>query len=197
MKKSALTYFFLLMTTLLFSQELKISVAPTISDVNFYNYVIGASFGQPRFGINSNIDYLFVTNKRVEYGIGLGFQNCHVYLMTPSPSFNDYSAATEGVNILSINLRSVYNLKKDFYITIVPSLDLQVKPNDLQKINNQTGLGLSFGIGKNIKLNESLSFNIEPRLWIHNLIPLESVNHPYRLTTAAINLGLVFGQKND
>lgn len=197
MKKSALTYFSLFMTTLLFSQELKISVAPTISDVNFYNYVIGASFGQPRFGINSNIDYLFVTNKRVEYGIGLGFQNCHVYLMTPSPSFNDYSAATEGVNILSINLRSVYNLKKDFYITLVPSLDLQVKPNDLQKINNQTGLGLSFGIGKNIKLNESLSLNIEPRLWIHNIIPANGESQPYRLTTAAINLGLVFGQKHD
>ncbi len=197
MKKSALTYFFLLMTTLLLSQELKISIAPTISNVHFYDYFIGATYGQPRFGINSNIDYLFVTNKRVEFGFGLGFQNSKVYLITPSPSLIDYSAATESVNILSINLRSVYNLKKDFYITLVPSLDLQIKPNDLQKINNQTGLGLSLGIGNNIKLNESLSLNIEPRIWFHNIIPNKDETIPYKLITTGLNLGLVFGQKHD
>lgn len=184
------------MTTILLSQELKISIAPTISDVNFYNYHIGSSFGEPRFGINSNIDYLFVTNKRLEYGFGLGFQNSHVYLITPRPGNYDYSASTEGVNILSINFRSVYNLKKDFYITLVPSFDIQIKPNDLQHIRNQTGLGLSFGIGNNIKLNESLSLNIEPRLWIHNLVPIRGESNPYNLTTAGINFGLAFGHKN-
>lgn len=185
------------MTTLIFSQELKISVAPTLSNVHFYNYFIGGTYGQPRIGVNTNIDYLFITNKLVEFGFGLGFQNSHVKLVTPHPELSGYSFGTEGVNLLSINLRSAINLNKDFYITLVPSLDLQIKPNDLQKLNNQTGIGLSLGIGNNVKLNETVSLNIEPRLWIHNLIPLESVNHPYRLTTAAINLGLVFGQKND
>ena len=197
MKKVSLTYFFLLMTTLLLSQEFKFSIAPTLSNVHFYDYSIGATYGQPRFGINSNIDYLFVTNKRVEFGFGLGFQNSKVYLITPSPGFSDYSASNEGVNILSINFRSVYNLKKDFYITLVPSLDLQIKPNDLQKLNNQTGLGLSLGIGNNIKLNELLSLNIEPRIWLHNIIPSKAETIPYKLISTGLNLGLVFGQNHN
>ena len=179
---------FLIMATLLLGQELKISIAPTISNVHFYNYFAGATYGQPRFGISSSMDYLFVTNKKIEFGLGLGFQNSQVYLITPSSRFNDLTAVTEGVKILSINLRSVYNLKRDFYFTLVPSLDLQVTPNDLENINNQTGLGLSIGIGNNINLNESLALNIEPRLLLHNIIPNVAERVPYRLITTGLNL---------
>jgi hypothetical protein len=197
MKKSILVYSLLFVTTLVFSQEFKISVAPTINNVHFYNYSIIGTYGQPRFGVNTDIDYLFITNKLVEFGFGLGLQHSNVQLITPHPDLSSFSAGTESVNLLSINLRSAINLNKDFYITLVPSFDLQIKPNDLQKLNNQTGIGLSLGIGNNVRLNESLSLNIEPRLWIHNIIPIKAERVPYRLTTVAINLGLVFGKKHD
>lgn len=197
MKRTILTYFFLITATSLFSQELKISVAPTISNIHFYNYVVGTSYGQARFGINTNLDYLFVTNKCVEFGIGVGYQNSHVQIIVPYPGRADYSASTEKADLVSINLRSVINLSKNFYLTFVPSLDLQIKHSSLQRLSDQSGLGFSMGLGNNVRLSQGLALNIEPRLWVHNVIPFSGDNHPYKLTTAAINLGLVFGQKRD
>jgi hypothetical protein len=197
MKKTFLTCVLVITANALFSQEFKISVTPTISNIHFYHYAPGLSYGQPRFGINTNLDYLFVTNKRVEFGIGLGYQNSHVQIIVPYPGRPDYSLSTEKADLVSINLRSVLNLSKNFYLTFVPSLDLQIKHSSLQRLSDQSGLGLSVGLGNYVKLSESLALNIEPRLWVHNVIPFSSDNHPFKLTTAAINLGLVFGHKRD
>jgi len=197
MKKTTLTCLIIIMTTFLYGQEIKISVAPTVSSIFHYRFVAGGPYGTARFGLNTQIDYLFSTHKKVEFGLGVGYQNSHVQVIIPSPGGFDYQSSFEKVDLLSLNFRSVFNLKKDFYITFVPTLDFQIKHNSSQRIDNQSGLGLSLGIGNNIKLNESLSLNIEPRLWIHNIIPFQDENLPFRLTTAGLNLGLLFGQKND
>lgn len=195
MKKAALTSLILISTTILFGQEIKISIAPTVSSIFHFKDIAGGPYGTPRFGVNTQIDYLFLTNKMVEFGLGVGYQNSHVQVIIPALG-DGYGTSIEKVDLLSINFGSVFNLNKDFYVTFVPTLDLQIKHNDLQRIDNQTGLGLSMGIGNNVKLNESLSLNIEPRLWIHNIIPFSGENIPFRLTTVGLNLGLLFGQKS-
>jgi|WetSurMetagenome_2_1015567.scaffolds.fasta_scaffold124321_1 hypothetical protein len=197
MKKFALTCLIVIMSSVLFGQEIKFSIAPIASSIYHYKFVAGGPYGTARFGLSTQFDYLFVTNKKIEFGLGLGYQNSHVQIIIPFTGDNSYSASTETVNLLSLSLRSVFNLKKDFYITFVPTLDFQIKHNSLQRIDNQSGLGLSMGIGNNVKLNESLSLNIEPRLWVHNVIPFSGESIPFRLTTVGLNLGLVFGHKND
>ena len=87
-------------------------------------------------------------------------------------------------------------------MSLAPSLDLHTNyesiiNNIYQTIDNQTGLGLSCGFGKNLYLTNSLFLIIEPRLWIHNIIPFHDENLPLRLTTIGLNFGLVFGHNVD
>jgi hypothetical protein len=196
MKKTAFTFFIFIMTTVLFGQEIKFSIAPTVSSIFHYRVVAGGPQGEARFGINSQLDYLFVTNKKVEFGIGVGYQNSHVRLKVPF-GVSSYSTSIEKVELLSLRLRSVLNLKKDFYVSLSPIIDYQIRREIGQHIDNQSGLGLAFGIGKNIKLSESLALNIEPALWIHNIVPFNKENLPFRLTVAGLNFGLIFGHKTD
>jgi len=198
MKKTAFTFFIFIMSAALFGQEFKFSVAPTVSSIFHYRFVAGGPYGSARFGINSQLDYLFVTNKKVEFGIGVGYQNSHVQVIVPfDGGASSYSASISKVELLSLRLRSVLNLKKDFYVSLAPIIDYQIRRGIGQHIDNQSGLGLAFGIGNNIKLNESLALNIEPTLWIHNIVPFNDENLPFRLTVAGLNFGLIFGHKTD
>ena len=198
MKKTAFTFFIFIMTTVLFGQEINFSISPTVSSIFHYRFVAGGPYGVAKFGINTQVDYLFVTDKKVEFGIGVGYQNSHVQVIIPFDGGpGSYSANTAKVELLSLRLRSVYNLKKDFYISLSPIIDYQIRRGIGQRIDNQSGLGLAFGIGNNIKLNESLALNIEPALWIHNIVPFNDQNLPFRLTVAGLNLGLVFGHKTE
>ena len=71
-------------------------------------------------------------------------------------------------------------------------INLQLNYNSNLITERQTGLGLSFSVGKYFNLNDKLRLNIEPKLWIHNIVPFQDENLPLRLTTCGLNLGLVF-----
>ena len=194
MKKSALTYLFILVTTVLFGQEFKISVGPTLSNISYYKLASGL-YSRAKFGLNADFEYIFLTNRKLEFGIGATVHNSHVVIIIPD--LDGATHITQKVDLFSINFTSIYNLGPDFYISLSPILDFQIKHNPLNRIGNQSGIGLSFGIGNNIKISESVSLNIEPRLWIHNMIPFRDKHLNYWLTTAGLNMGLVFGHKKN
>ena len=196
MKKSTLTYLFIFMTTALFGQEFKISVGPTLSNISYYKLAPGL-YSRAKFGLNADFEYIFITNRKLEFGIGATLHNSHVEIIIPHLETLGATHITQNVALLSINFTSIYNLGPDFYLRLSPILDFQIKHNPLHRIGDQTGVGLSFGIGNNIKLSESVSLNIEPKLWIHNMIPLRDKHLNYWLTTAGLNMGLVFGHKKN
>jgi hypothetical protein len=195
MKKTILICCVIFLTTLLSGQEIRISIAPTYNVFN-KNFVNLQPYGCPNLGLSTNLDYLFITNRKFEFGLGLGYQNSSLYkLIQVSPI--EYSAKTEKIKLCSISFKSIFKLSKEFYISLDPSVDIQTNHDLIQTTENQSGLGLSFGVGGNFRLNNYLLFNVEPRLWTHNLISFHEQDSPFRLSAVGINLGLVFGHESE
>jgi hypothetical protein len=197
MRKSFLTLFILAVTTFLYGQEIKISIAPTISFAPNYRSVLGGPGQNIKSGFSTSFDYLFLSPTKINIGFGLDYQYSQVEFV-PNLNTQGMIQHYEKVSLISIRFKSVLNFKKQFYLSLDPALDLHLNHKSDQILDNQTGLGVSVGLGKNIKINDALSLNIEPKLWIHNIIPFDNETYPYRLTTIGLNFGLIFGQnKND
>jgi hypothetical protein len=195
MKQTILICFVIFLTTALSGQEIRISIAPTYN-VFHKKYVNAQPYGSPNLGLSTNIDYLFNTNKKFEFGIGLGYQSSSVLkLVQVNPI--DIAEKTEKINLCSISFKSILKLSKEFYFSLDPSVDIQTSHDPIQTTENQSGVELSFGVGGNFRLNNYLLFNVEPRLWMHNLISFHDQDPPFRLSNVGINLGLVFGHKSD
>ena len=184
MKKTLLTLLVLGMTTLLFGQEVKISVSPTIIHANRTKSV--SQFEYVPFGVNSGIDYLFALKTHWQFGFGIGYQYNKIHMAKTAELRTDFSSRTDKVSLLSISLKSVYNFGKDFYLSLDPTFNFQVNYTSQQYLDNQTGLGLIVGVGKDIEIKKALFLSIEPRFWIEK-----------SMTVAGLNLGLVFGHKHD
>ena len=195
MKKTIIICCVIFLTTLLSGQEIRISIAPTYN-VFHKNFVNSQPYGCPNLGISTNLDYLFATNKRVEFGLGVGYQSSSLFKVVQVNPI-EYAEKTETINLFSVSLKSIFKLSKEFYFSLDPTVDLQTNHDPIQTTENQSGLGLSFGVGGNFRLNNYLLFNVEPRLWMHNLISFHAQDSPFRLSNAGINLGLVFGYKSD
>jgi hypothetical protein len=194
MKKIVLSGIFLILTSILFGQEFKISIAPTINSGLYYQFVTGGPGQNLRAGFTSSFDYLILKDNRINFGLGLNYQFSQVEFV-PNLNTGDMPLHTENVNLISIRFKTVYNLKNQFYLSLDPSADLHLNYDSQQTLDKQSGIGLSFGLGKNVKIKEAVAINIEPKLWIHNIIPFNESNFPYRLTTFGLNLGLVFEAK--
>jgi hypothetical protein len=181
------------MTSILSGQELRLSLAPTFSNVYHLKYAKSTPYGAADFGYTGSLDYLFVTNKRVDFGIGLTYQISQVVIWIPDLS--DFTPAHERIDLFSISFKTRVKLPNEFYLSFDPSLDKQVNYDRYHFADNQTGLGLSVGFGRNFRVSDGLFLNIEPRLWIHNLVPYNKLERPFMLAVAGINFGLVLGHR--
>jgi hypothetical protein len=210
MKKSILTSIVFILTTLLYGQhdsidyvgqdslkckpEIKISVAPTIDNALHFQSVEGGPGRNFKPGFSTSIEYLFRCDKKINLGFGLCYQFAQVEY-TPNMNSGNFTGQTDKLSLISLNFTTVYNLKRDFYLSFNPLVNIQLNYKSDFITDKQTGLGLSFSLGKQIQLNDKIRLNIEPKIWIHNIIPFRDEHYPLRLTTAGLNLGLVFGHK--
>lgn len=193
MKKLVLFLCIVSITAILSGQEFRISIAPTFSNVYHTKYVKSSPYGATDFGYTGNLDFMFVTNRKVDFGIGLGYQISQVIIWIPDLSY--FTPDHERIDLFIISFKSKVKLPNKFYLSLDPSFDKQVNYDRYHVADNQTGLGLSIGFGKNFRMSNGLLFNIEPRLWLHNLVPYYDLDRPFMLAVAGVNFGLVFGQK--
>jgi hypothetical protein len=192
MEKIILTFLALIMTTFLSGQKFKVSVAPAISVALINPFAIGGPSQSAQPGFNTSFDYLFRNDKKLSFGLGFSYQFNQVR-WTGHHDNNNFVPRTEKFNLFSISFRSTLNFKRNFYLSLDPSVDLNSFYTSKLIINNQSGCGLSFAFGKSIKIKKTLLLNIEPRLWVHNIIPFQDENSHYLLTTNSLNIGLIFG----
>ena len=195
MKKTLLTSLICLLATILYCQEIKVSMAPTINAGLRYRFVTGGPGQNLRAGLTTSFDYLFINDNKLNLGFGLNYHFSQVKFVS-NMNTGDMLIHTENVNLISLRFKSVYKLKNQFYLSLDPSIDFHLNYDSQQTLDKQTGIGLSFGFGENIKINDVVTLNFEPKIWIHNIIPFTESNYPYRLTTIGLNLGLVFGPKH-
>ena len=145
-----------------------------------------SDFDNVPFGVNTGIDYLFASKTHWQLGFGIGYQYSKIEMAKVAELRTDFTSRTDKVSILSVSLKSVYNFGQDFYLSLDPTFNFQLNYTSQQYLDNQTGLGLIVGVGKNIEIKKALFLNVEPRLWIDKT-----------MTVAGLNLGLIFAHKHD
>lgn len=191
MAKAILISLMLCMTTILYGQEIKLSFTPTVNYSVHNKYKSLGPDQKANLGFSASLDYLRITKNRLKLGLGLTYQNSQLEF-SPNRNNPDMNHHNEVINFVSVRFRSVYNLKKKFYINVDPFASMDVNHNIHQIINDQTGLGLSLGCGKSIRLSTLFYLHVEPEVNFYNLIPFNRVEYPYRVITAGLNLGLAF-----
>ena len=120
--------------------------------------------------------------------MGIDYQFSQVDI-SPAPMLEG-DTHTETANLISARFIMMYKMRHQFYLSLDPLLDVQLGSGSPDAIENQTGLGLSFAAGKKIFLKDSFYFKVEPRIWIHNIIPFSNNNLPLRLTVVGVNIGV-------
>jgi hypothetical protein len=193
MTKSILISFILILTTILNGQEFKISVAPTINNALYYQFVAGGPGRNFKPGFSTTLDYSFLNDKRLNFGFGFCYQFAQVKY-TPNMNTPDFLGQTDKVSLISINFATFYHLKKNFYLSLNPLINFQLNYNSEYITDKQSGLGLAISFGKYLKLNDRIQLNLEPKFWVHNIVPFLNENIGLRLTSVGLNVGLVFGK---
>jgi len=207
MKKIILTSIVFILTTIIYGQpeiigksdqdnikqksHIKISIAPTVDNALYFKSVQGGAGRNFKPGFSTSFEYIFRSNNKINLGLGFCYQFAQVEY-TPNMNTGDFTGQTDKLNVISFNFSSIFKLKKDFYLSLNPMVNLQLNYDSDLMTDKQSGLGLSLSGGKYFDLNEKFQLNVEPRLWIHNIVPFNGENLPLRLTTLGLNLGLVF-----
>lgn len=208
MKKSILTSIVFLLSTIAYGQQntagdsdknnlnsksdIKISIAPTYNIARSYELMTGGPGVNNKPGFSTSIEYLIRSDKTINLGFGLCYQFA---LVEYTPNMNSgewFTGQIEKISVLSLNFSTIIKSKNDFYLSLNPMITLQLNYNSDFITDNQSGLGLSFSVGKYFKLNDKLRLNVEPRLWINNIVPFQDEHLYKKLTTLGLNLGLVF-----
>jgi len=173
-------------------QETVLSVAPTLSNVFHYQFVAGGPNGNPKPGFSIAVEHVRSTTNRVSYGYGVSYQFSQVKLV-PEPML-EREPHVEAINLISVGFKTVFNFRKGYYLSTDPLIGIQLKSSSQKSISNQSGLGISIGYGRRVLLKERFSVNIEPRLWVHNVVPFVDKNIPERLTVIGLKAGLKLGR---
>lgn len=194
MKKLLSIHMLLLLVIMSKGQETVLSFAPTLNNVFHYQFVSGGPNANSRPGLNVAFEHVKSTTNRVSYGYGISYQFGQVKLI-PAPMI-EREPHTESINIISASFKTVFNFQKRYYLSTDPLIGIQLKSSSQKSISNQSGVGISIGYGKRILLNEKSSINIEPRLWIHNVVPFVDTDIPERLTVIGIKAGIKLGREN-
>ncbi|MCF6332149.1 MAG: hypothetical protein L3J11_02605 [Draconibacterium sp.] len=194
MKKILLTFTIILISFFSFSQEVSLSVGPNFGSAFYCQFVAGGASKSPKTGFNSAIEYISKNNKKISWGVGVGFQNNRVSI---KPAFwgqpeEERIAHNEKSNILFFNFKMVFRKRDASYLSLDPLIGIQLNESSRNSIDNQTGIGLSFSYVKKIDLNESVFLKIEPKLSVYNIVPFVGNSWQERLTSIGLNIGVGF-----
>ena len=190
--KNIVAVTFLIVQSLIsYGQDFSFSLTPTVNYASYLRLVEGGVVRVREPGCIVSFEYELGNSNRITYGAGLSYQFSQVTLKAQKTSeFVNPLSHKEKVNLLLFSLKSVYNMRNDYYLSFDPFVGIQLESDSQKAIDNQTGLGLSLGIGKKVDIGESFYLKIEPRLGISNIVPFRKENLPLRVTACGLKLGI-------
>jgi len=188
MKKAVLSMLLMSLMAGLYSQVIRISIAPTLSNALYFPTVVGGYGSDGRLGMAASFEYIKSNNTRFSYGFGIDYLHSNVEII-PAPTGEPRESHEETINVLAVSFKGVYNLKK-LYFTANPLLDIQLPSDSQSSVDKQTGLGLSLSLGRRFQFSETVGFSVEPIIWINNLVPFIDQSMAERLAVVGLKAGI-------
>lgn len=193
MKKVLLISLLLLIAIIGKGQEMVLSLAPTWSNFAYFQSVAGGPSGNYKPGVNIAFEYVRSTTNKFSYGCGVSYQFSQVEIVPNHVVEADPHKETQ--NVILASFKTVFNFRNGYYLSADPHIGIQLNRSSQESIDDQSGVGVSMGYGKRVLINERFSINIEPRLWVHNVVPFVDTNIPKRLTVIGLRAGLKLGRE--
>jgi hypothetical protein len=179
-----------------FAQDIGISIAPTINNVLYYQFVAGSPKYRPKAGYNVTLDCLLKSDKKIHFGTSLSYQYSQ-FKIIPTMDTPEFVMVTESfIYLLSLSIKTAYITKNNYSFSLDPCIDWQLL-SLRNSVDNQSGIGISPAFGKLFRISETVLLRIEPRLYFHNIITFSSDDLQLHLTQAGINIGFVFRSNED
>ncbi|NQU84342.1 MAG: hypothetical protein HQ541_01145 [Mariniphaga sp.] len=191
MKKAFLLLVISSSSIITIGQEISFSIAPTLNSGFHFRFVYGGPNYATKTGFSTTLDYTFANQNRIKFGMGFTYQLSRVEVQPPTYLIGRFPH-NETINLISASFKSTLPLKNNKYLSFDPLLTFQLKSKTQQSVDDQTGLGLSFAFGKKFFMNKKVFLAIEPRIWVHHIIPFIDQNLPLRLTSLGLNMKLGF-----
>jgi len=103
------------------------------------------------------------------------------------------SVNPEHVDLLTIPVNVKIKLKKQFFVTGGIQYDQRFNVTNSPSIDNQTGIGINFKVGKDFRLSDKMILNIAPEFIVHDIVPFKPEKNQQRLTEFGLRISHKFG----
>jgi len=147
-----------------------------------------------KIGFSIGIGFTRVINDRFDFESGIDYsRNAFNSSYIDDMGQTIKSVNPELIDLLTIPINIRIKLKKLFFVTGGLQYDQRFDSTNSPSIDNQTGIGINFKIGKDLRLSDKMILYIAPELIIHDLIPFQTEKNQQRLTEFGLRISYRFG----
>lgn len=188
-------FFFILILTIgltTYSQEQsnEIDLSGYIFTNNVYRFseIEGAGYADNGEGYRFGLQYSRLIADKFWINTGFGYlKTSNIYhgaIIGPTES---QIIQSQESNIIQVPIRIKYDLINWLYFKSGLTFDYQTNNKKGVHVDNQSGIGFSFVGGVDLKLSESIRFNIEPELGFTSLIPFNGDDYQQHFILTGVN----------
>jgi hypothetical protein len=194
-----LIVFISIMISELISQNDKlnmIGINASLSTGELFRYrgeLDGGLYYTGKIGFLFGIGFSRIINDKFDFESGVDFsRNSFNISYTDGKGQTFKSINPEHVDLLTIPINIRIKLKKLFFVTCGVQYDQQFNATNSPSVDNQTGIGINFKVGKDFRLTDEMILYIAPELIIHDIIPFYPEKNQQRLTEFGLRISYKF-----
>jgi hypothetical protein len=154
-----------------------------------FSEIEGAGYADNGEGVRFGLQYSKLINNKIWLNTGFGYlRTSNVYHGANIGPMEPQIIQTQESNIIQIPVRIRYDLLNWLYFKSGLTFDFQTNNKEGINVDNQSGIGFSLVGGIDLKLSESLRFNIEPEFGFSSLIPFNGDDYQQHFILTGLNL---------
>jgi len=154
----------------------------------------GGLYYNGKIGFLIGIGFSRVINDRFDFESGIDYSRNSFnssYIDDIGQTINNLNP--EHVDLLTIPINIRIKLKKQFFVTGGVQYDQRINVTNSTSVDNQTGIGINFKVGKDFRLSDKMIFYIAPKFILHDIVPFKPEKNQQRLTEFGLRISYKFG----
>lgn len=162
-----------------------------INNVFRFSKIVGVGSVDNGEGYRFGIQYSKLITEKIWINTGFGYlKTSNVYHGAYIGPMESQIIQSQESNIVQIPIRIKYDLLNWLYFKSGLTIDFQTNNKEGINVDSQSGIGFSLVGGIDLKLSETVHFNIEPELGVTSLIPFNGDDYQQHIMLLGINFNI-------
>lgn len=154
----------------------------------------GGLFYTGKIGFLIGFGFSRIINDKFDFESGIDFsRNSFNTSYTDGMGQTFKSINPEYVDLLTIPINIRIKLKKLFFVTGGVQYDQRFNVTNSPSVDNQTGIGINFKVGKDFRLSDKMILYVAPELIMHDIIPIYPEKNQQRLIEFGLRISYKVG----